>query len=477
MKIFDNTGSANGSGSSDLGFYGNPGDVFFTYNGFEPTEDRVVNITTNDFIGDYENYPDLFIYSETTPQLGGIKRTGYIDNSYIAYPGSSTYEFDDHYLVVGRNISSSTQAMVTKVLKNMDFQEPEFFTIDLDFIFIHLRHIFDGQFIYFYKVSDSSNSSEFTSDFIKYDISTNTYEKINFKSKRIVKSYYDYNISKFIVYEINALNNSDTDTSKNGIFIYDNFEDLKTSADIIIDKFDFNSNGVGGLCEKFRNNVLRKKDENIVYIDEDTKQLKDFNTDALISDIVGEDGTNTNISNFSAIFELYNKIFIRFNDIKDSTPYSAFFCKEDNKNAKYAYCYNLGVVGNYLIFNQVFNQDFSEGSPFGAGVVYTTNSGIRQSLTFSENKSQQILVENINTIKPSSTFYEIPYNYMEDDYSRIVNKKLDELDYLMYNNFNLIEFESNTMVDLNYNGFDAPFIYIPATDIGNGIQTYLIVKK
>lgn len=473
MKIIHNNQANGGGGSGGSGLGSNVGDVFFSYNMSFSSDPRTVDITYGAFSGSYEDYPDLQPSIINAPTIAGLPVTAEYDNSILPYP-VSLYEFDDHFWAVGRNVYNTSTSMRLSKMAKGDWQPLETFDIPVGHLNIYEKIIFDGENFYIYQES-TGGFTDFIDKFIKFNINTKTYETISFKSKRIVKAYFDNTINKFVVYEVNAIDDNDSDMTKNGIYYYDTFEELKNTADAPLTRYDFSFYQISGLSTVFKNGTLRKKDGQIIYYDKDTKQLREHATNDVFASLIGENGTNTNVTNISGIFEIYGKVFCSFTDVKDSVSYLACLCKEPNEDTTYAYPTTLGAGSPFLIYDQIFDYDFSKPNPYAPAIVYKNSSNIRKALTFNKVKSAQYAFENISSINPPSTLYEFK-NYMSEDYWHVNVKALDDLGYRTYDDLGLIAFVTHRVVDMKFNGYGVPYIYIPAYQQGN-LNTYLIVKK
>lgn len=474
MKIFDNTGSRGGSGSG--GIAGEPGDIIFSYN--YKTDPKLADITYQSFKGRYEDYPELNqLIVQNPATLSGLPVTDYIDNSLLPYP-CELYDFGDFFYATGKNLFNSNEFFINKIFKTPT--DNQYNIITLPYAASTARAIFDGTDT-FYIFNQPTDNSLITSA-IKYNIETLEQETLTLSAKRIIKAYWATDIQKFVVYEMNAIDEDDHDATKNGIFYYDNFDDVKTVPDIVIDKYkivDININTYIGLV---KNCVLRKTDGQIVYIDQEDKKLKDLLTDAEICSFVGDDGTITNITNFTSIFETFGKLFFSFQDTKDSVGYIAHACYSPADGIlMYANTYDMPTYEtNFLIFNYVYNLDFELGNPFGPAVIYTNASQVRKAVTFSVDKEKQFTFENINTLEAPTSTAVIQFSYMKNDYYSSYTREntTNEFDdkYMIYDMYGFMNAITYSILDIGFNGLGVSFIYVPAYKLDNLI-TYLIIKK
>lgn len=475
MKIFNNKASGSGSGGgTELG--SNVGDVFFSYNLSFTPDPRTVDITYSAFSGDPADYPDLKLGIQNPPTLAGLPITKEYDSSIMPYP-VNVHEFGEDIWLTGRNIYNGNGQQVKLVkIKKGEYNTPVSYFIDIGYDNVYSRIITDGVYFYIFKTISSSSVYSFITSFIKFKIEDGTYETINFKSKRIAKAYFEKELNQFVVYEVNATDDNDSDMTKNGIYYYDTFEQLKTVADVSLNRYLWAENQIYGLATKFNLNTLRKKDGRIIYTDFTNKQLKDHSDNSLFVDVVGEDGTNTNVSGFTGIFELFGKVFCSFTDVKDSVSYLACVCKEEGKDPIYAYPYTLAQYSSFLIYDNIFDYDFSKPEPFAPAIIYKDTTNTRKALTFNAVKDNQYKFENINSLNPPSGTLGEFSNYMIQDYYNISNKALDDAGYRVYDNLGFIGHITQKVIDLKFNGYSVPFIYVPAYQQGN-LTTYLIVKK
>lgn len=475
MKIIhnDQAGGSGGGGEAGNGLGQAVGDVFFSYN-FTFGNDKIADITNQAFRGKNEDYPDLFTTIQLPPTLAGLPVTLELNNSNLPYP-LYTHEFDDHFWIVGRNLfGGSNGVRLSKVMKG-DWQI-EVHDIDLGVSNFYSKIIFDGSENFLIYIEANGASKKIT-EAKKFNVNTKITTTLTLNPKRIVKAYFDDLLQKFVVFEVNATDDNDSDMSKNGIYYYDNFDDVKTVADVPLTRFDWGTNQITGLVSLFKYSTLRKKDGQILYIDKTTKELKDHTTNAVITPIVGQDGTTAGITGFTSIFELYGRVFFSFGDVKDATNYLALGCYKDGEDTRYAYPYDLVASGVFLIYDKIFDYDFdSPTGPSAPAVLYTTSAQKRRGLTFNSVKEKQYVFDDVNSVNPPSSVTFIDYSYMVDDYRNVYGKSDEDLSYRIYDQYGFIQSLTYAVIDLKFNGFGVPDIYIPPLAVGNLI-TYLIVKK
>lgn len=472
MKIFNNSSSGSGGGSGGgSGIGENIGDVFFTYKASFNEDPKVVDITYSAFRAEIDEYPDLgFTNVQMPATIAGLKKTLELNNANLPYP-YQLYEFKDYFLFAGNNIFASGEFLVCKVMKG-DWQ------IERNIIPVtgtNKRCIFDGteNFYIYTKTTDGTliNSA------VKYNYITKTITNLTLKNKRIAKAYYANDIQKFVVFEVNAADANDYDTTKNGIFFYDEFDEVKEVADMPITKYTFEGN-IYKFMRRFENYVLRRKDGSVVYVDDVTYKIKDFTTDAEIFGLVGQDGTVNNITEVTSIYELYDKLFVNFADKKDTVDYFASACLKGSE-VLHAYAYNIPSNSRTMIYDKIFNGDFTSETPFAPAVIYTTSSFVRQALVFGSTKEKQILMDNISSVaQPSGSIVQaIQYDYSDDDYYSVYTKVNDDLSYRMFDQYGFMGHPTFAVINLKFNGFGVPDIYIPAFKLDGFLSTKLIIKK
>lgn len=474
MKLF-NQSSSSGSAVDVSGYVLKAGDIVQTLNYKNPVDfPTLFDITYSSFKGEYASYPDLQVTSDIGPTATGLPVSeSYPDSLKIPYNNVVTYDIGDSFLMVGQNIfAGNSETIRISKLKKSEWEEIIPVDINVGFPVSDVGFTFDGTYIYAFRKTKAYDTNFFIESFFKININDFTYEEISFKKRRIIKAYYDPTISKFVFYELNTVDDNDSDLSTSGVFICDSFEELKTIPDQSCEKLNFSSTQNSGMVQQLNGCFLRKKNGDYIYIDITTKELKNYSDDSVISTINVRDGAT--FSSYIYIYELYNKIFVDWEESLSPNYLKSFLCVDENNNS--TYCYPAEPFNSCLIFDDVFNYDFSLPEPYGPAVVYTNNSNIRKALTFSSVVDNQHEF-NLNVVDPGFSYTAIEYYVRNDDYRNLIIRDEGDYGWRLYDNFGTLDTKTYSIIDLKFNGFGVPFIYIPAKGLINGFYTYLITRN
>lgn len=477
MKIFQNKASGNGGGSSDSSI--EPGMIIRSITPLD-SDGKYFNITQSDYLAEQSDTDIVTtIGASFPPELVTYIKTsiyGPLNNEQIHQLS------EDEWLFSGYNGLENQFYVVGKVKKGLN---PSLISIDLANA-NNYSSVYDyNDTVYIYRSSSFSNDTDFTNTLIKVNLSTLTSETVNISNRRICKVYFDKLSDNFVSHEYNHVDSADQVSSKSGIFVGSDLENMSSQAtfEALANNNDFRNKTLLEGIKNISNKMIYTKDNSFLIYHETEKQLKKYSAGdvSIAIDVLDRNEEKTMVDNCSLILELNEKYFVCYNHkIEESTnKYKAWVnVNSDLTGAvEYCFCENLMTNDNNLgfIVPNVYNYDWGhpELPDTGYAIVYQDTAESTRQVTTFRNSFNYANVSN---------FYESGYYFMMKEYFKNLNYTaiLNNEKQLIIDDFKTIlntgPFDGN-IASFAFNGISVPGIYVEKAESSITSNYYLRIKK